>query len=152
MKYIEKRLFDDEDVIFCGDFPGIHKFWAWAALVVLGILVIGIVIFIRMMVHFQTTEFCVTSRRVILKKGLFTADMMEMELDALEGAHIHQSFWGRLFGYGRIEVRGRGNDDIQFPPMTKPGEFVAAIEEARMNAQAAPMETLADEIKPGGTD
>ncbi len=87
MKYIEKRLFDGEEIVYCGDFPGIHKFWAWVALLFLGIIVIGIFIFIGMMVHFRTTEFCVTSRRIIMKKGFFTANMYEIELDAIEGAH-----------------------------------------------------------------
>lgn len=148
MTYIEKRLFDGEEIVYCGDFPGIHKFWAWVALLFLGIIVIGIFIFIGMMVHFRTTEFCVTSRRIVLKKGFFTANMYELELDAIEGAHVRQTFFGRIFGYGTVEVRGRGESDIDFPTMSKPGAFVAAIEEARMNAQAAPVEHLAEEMKP----
>ncbi|MAI90658.1 PH domain-containing protein [Ponticaulis sp.] len=146
MKYISKRLFDGEAIEYCGDFHGLHKFMAWMTLLFLGVFLIGIYLFIKMKVRFATTEFCVTSRRIVLKTGLFTAHMIDLELDAIEGAHIYQSFFGRIFGYGDVIVQGRGEGGIDFPIMAHPGRFVAAIEEARMHAQAAPMEMLSEEL------
>ena len=84
--------------------------------------------------------------RVIIKRGFFNARMDELALDAMEGAHTRQSLFGRLFGYGDVRISGRGEGGLDLPVMARPGQFVAATERARSDAEHAPMDHLADEL------
>ncbi len=147
MSYIEKRLFPEEEICYRGQFHWIHTWAAWFALFALGIFLIGIYLFISILVRINTTEFVVTSRRVVLKKGLFNAKLRELDLDAIEGGSTHQSFFGRIFGYGDVKVFGRGDTTIDFPVMAYPGKFLSEIEKARLSAEEAPMELLSEELE-----
>lgn len=46
MRYIDESLADGETIIQRGQWPGIFWFGAWAALILLGIAIVGIFIFI----------------------------------------------------------------------------------------------------------
>jgi hypothetical protein len=73
MSYIENSLGDGETIIARAHFPWLYSATAWLALIVLGIVGIGIVIFISMMVRKWTTEIGVTSHRFVEKKGAVLA-------------------------------------------------------------------------------
>ncbi|MAP95295.1 MAG: hypothetical protein CMK07_10130 [Ponticaulis sp.] len=146
MSYIEKRLFEGEEICHRGEFHWLHKWGAWFALITLGVFLIGIYIWAKMMIKFATVEFVVTNRRVIFKKGLLSARMSEMELDAIEGGHSYQSFLGRIFGYGDVHFAGRGDGTLDLPVMAHAGEFIAQADKARAAAEAAPFEDLSEEL------
>lgn len=145
MSYISRRLAPGERVVYRGHFHFIQQIWPWVALVVLGIVVIGIVIWLVEVVRMGTTRMAVTNRRVLLKRGFFAIRLDELTLGSVEGAHIHQSIFGRMFGYGRLTLRGRGETQLQFPTMDRPSRFRAAIEEARMAGEVTPVEIVGDE-------
>ncbi|MEP7211037.1 MAG: PH domain-containing protein [Alphaproteobacteria bacterium] len=148
MSYIAKRLAPNEVIEVEGRFHWSQYLYAWAALLVLGVLVIGIVIWIREMVRLNTTEFVVTSRRVILKQGWLAVKSDELTLSSIEGSHIDQSIPGRLFGYGRLTIRGRGDTHLLFPTMAQPARFRAAAEAARMAEEARPVEVVPADAAP----
>jgi uncharacterized membrane protein YdbT with pleckstrin-like domain len=133
MSYISRRLAPGEKIVREGHFHFFQLVWPWIALVLLGIIVIGIIIFVREMFRLGTTRMAVTNRRLILKRGFFVVNLDELTLGSVEGANIHQSIFGRMFGYGRLTVRGRGDTELHFPTMASPGRFRAAIEDARMH-------------------
>jgi uncharacterized membrane protein YdbT with pleckstrin-like domain len=54
------------------------------------------------------TEFAVTSRRVISKRGFIWRKTEEMNMDKVETVDIDQTILGRLLGYGSIRVTGTG--------------------------------------------
>jgi uncharacterized membrane protein YdbT with pleckstrin-like domain len=87
-------------------FPSIYWILAWLTLLLLGPLLIGLFLFARWAAHMLTTEFAVTDHRVILKRGLFNRATQEIAIDSVEGVELEQSLWGRLFGFGRVVVRG----------------------------------------------
>ncbi|MDX1293019.1 MAG: PH domain-containing protein [Hyphomonas sp.] len=132
--YIEKRLYEGEILRYRGKFHWIAYARAWLALIVLGIIIFGIVYFIMEMVRINTTEFVVTDRRVVLKTGLWSADVEEIALDAIEGSSLKQGILGRIFGYGRLSINGRGETHIRFPNMAHPQEFRAQAEKAKQTA------------------
>jgi uncharacterized membrane protein YdbT with pleckstrin-like domain len=149
MSYISRRLAPGEKMVREGHFHFFQQLWPWLALVFLGIIVIGVIIFVREMFRLGTTRMAVTNRRVILKRGFFMVNADELTLGSVEGAHIHQSIFGRMFGYGRLTIRGRGDTELHFPTMANPAQFRAAIEEARMHDEVKTVhvepETPADE-------
>ncbi len=134
MNYLKKRLAAGETILHEGRFHWIHHAVGWFYLLVLGILIIGIVLWIMEMFRLHTTEFVVTNRRVMLKRGYFNVKVDEITLDSIEGARIARSFWGRLFGFGRLTVRGSGDTQLMFPSMADPDAFRIAAEGGRMQA------------------
>lgn len=140
MSYIAKRLGPGEAVAVEGRFHWLQYLAAWAALILLGVFVVGIIIFVREMARMRTTEFVVTNRRVMLKRGWLNVHLDEITLSSIEGAHIDRDLMGRLFGYGKLELHGRGDTHIQFPAMSRPDRFRAAIEGARIREEQRPIE------------
>ena len=132
MSFLDKRLAPGETVVYRGRFHLMQHVYAWTILVLLGIFLIGIAIWIREMVRLSTTEFVVTNRRVVLKDGFLAVHVNELTLSAIEGSEVDQSFFGRLFGYGRLTMRGRGDTHLEFPTIAHPSRFRAAVEGARM--------------------
>lgn len=131
MRYIDESLADGETIIQRGKWPGIFWFGAWVALILLGIIVVGVFIFLTAWIKMKTTDFAVTNRRVILKTGWLNRRTHELAVESVEGVSLDQSIVARLFGYGRVVVTGTGDAVIAFPPMANPVGFRRAIEAAR---------------------
>lgn len=54
------------------------------------------------------TEFAVTNRRVIFKRGFIWRATEEMNMDKVETVDVGQSIPGRVFDYGTIRIMGTG--------------------------------------------
>ncbi len=95
------------------------------------VFLFGILRFAQMMITKATTEIAITTSRLIYKRGLVARYVGEMSIDRIEGVNVLQSVLGRLFGYGRIMVRGMGVGEVILPPLSNPVAFRRAIEKAR---------------------
>ncbi len=135
MGYLANRLAVGEAIVYRGRFHWLQHVYAWAMLVLLGIILVGVVIWIREMVRLNTTEFLATNRRVVLKQGFFNVRTDEITLNSIEGANIDQSIVGRIFDYGRLTIRGSGDTHLVFPTMADPASFRSAAEGARIAAE-----------------
>lgn len=49
-------------------------------------------------------QYIVTNRRVIQSAGVFSKDVVDSSLEKVNDVKLSQSFWGRLFDYGDIEI------------------------------------------------
>lgn len=130
MGYIEETLSDSEYLVARAHFHWTYHFVAWAALIFLGVFLIGIYIFAVMMIRILTTEVGVTNHRVVYKTGLITRTTQELDLDSIESIELEQTLLGRLFGYGKLEVSGTGIEDLHTPLIAEPLEFRKAIDDA----------------------
>ena len=135
MSYIDNSLGDGETVIARAHFHWLYSAAAWLALLVLGVVGIGIIIFISMMVKKWTTEIGVTSHRFVEKKGLFSLRSNEIALPNIEGVKVEQSLLGRIFGYGTVRIEGTGVDAVTTPTIADPVGFVRAIQTAKEHAR-----------------
>src|SRR5271165_5012133 len=79
-----------------------------AAIVVSPVALPAVLLLISEFISRGTTEIAVTSRRLILKRGLVRRETMEMNLDKVESVRVSQSNIGRMLNYGTIDVRGSG--------------------------------------------
>lgn len=70
-----------------------------------------------------TTEYAVTNRRVIYKRGLIWRRTMEMNMDKVSSVDVDQSILGRLLDYGTITVHGTGTDIEPIPGVASPLAF-----------------------------
>lgn len=107
-----------------------------------GIKLFAVLVFIsglfrctQMFVVKNTTEIAITSERIIYKRGLVARYVAEMNIDRIEGVSVLQTVMGRLFGYGRILVRGMGVGEMILPPIANPISFRRAIEYARKEGE-----------------
>lgn len=78
----------------------------------------------------MTTVYGVTSRRVIVRTGLFSRHVSEMRLGKIESIDVAQGIDGRIFRYGDIRACGTGDSVLRFAMVTNPMKFRHKIEEA----------------------
>lgn len=69
------------------------------------------------------TEYTVTNRRVMVKRGVIRRRVSEMSLGQVEGINLGQSVIGRILGYGNLAVRGTGGDSVVFTMVQDPVAF-----------------------------
>ena len=67
-----------------------------------------------------TTEIGVTDIRLVYKRGLVARIVGEINIDRVEGVNVLQGIFGRLFGYGRVMVRGMVLEKLSCPPLNNP--------------------------------
>ena len=81
------------------------------ALIASGVVgVLGLLLLLKAWIHRKATEIVVTDRRVILNRGLLKRHTMEMNMTKIEMVDVKQSLWGRIWGYGTVEIHGTGAD------------------------------------------
>jgi uncharacterized membrane protein YdbT with pleckstrin-like domain len=73
------------------------------------------------------TEFSVTDRRVIYKRGFINRHTAEMNMDKVESVDVDQSVLGRMLGYGTIHVLGTGQGIEHLHRIAHPIELRNAI-------------------------
>jgi uncharacterized membrane protein YdbT with pleckstrin-like domain len=74
------------------------------------------------------TEFAVTNRRVISKRGFIWRETEEMNMDKVETVDIDQTILGRILGYGDIRITGTGGtNNIEVRRMAVPFALRNAI-------------------------
>ena len=141
MSYVDKNLMLDEVVVHRAKMhwfayvPSIFLIVSGLILVSVGSvdgganlvgvfsIVLGLYKFISVLVLIKTTELVVTSKRVIAKTGFIRRNTIELNHSKVESYNINQSVFGRLFGYGTLEVNGTGGGITPVPGIDGPMEF-----------------------------
>jgi uncharacterized membrane protein YdbT with pleckstrin-like domain len=122
MGYIEQSSTGDEKIV--AKF-GIH--WiAYVFPIIFTFLVIGLPALIGLIF----TEYGVTSKRVVLKKGFIARKTEEMKNAKVETVEISQGILGRILGYGDVKVTGQGISNVIFKTVSSPLKAKMKIEEA----------------------
>ncbi|WP_010597789.1 PH domain-containing protein [Rickettsiella massiliensis] len=67
-----------------------------------------------------TSEFGITTQRVIVKYGFIRRRSFENALSRVESVQVDQSVVGRLLNYGSVVVRGIGGSAEVFHPIPQP--------------------------------
>lgn len=100
---------------------------AWGALAaaIVAILIAG-----YQWLWLRAIEQGVTNRRVVRKTGIVSRSTTELRLASIETVDLRQSFWGRIFGYGDVEITGRGETAMVLDRIARPIEVKREIESA----------------------
>jgi len=75
-----------------------------------------------------TSEFGVTSKRVIIKVGLIQRRTLELLIRQVEAISVDQSLTGRIFNFGTITLSGTGGVRETFHNISNPLEFRRSIQ------------------------
>ena len=108
----------------------------------LGMMLVGLWVLwglftaVKMLVIKSTTEIGVTSHRFVEKRGVFSMRTSEIALPNIEGVKVHQTFIGRMFGFGTVTIEGTGVDSTTTPQIADPVAFVRAIQTAKEHIAA----------------
>jgi uncharacterized membrane protein YdbT with pleckstrin-like domain len=101
---------------------GTWSHYAWIPLVV------ALLVLAPAFIKRQSSDFAVTNKRVMMKIGVFSTRSVELLLSKIEAIAVHQTFAGRLFGYGDIEVTGSGGTKEIFSNIQAPLDFRRAVQ------------------------
>lgn len=82
------------------------------------------------MIVYMNDEMVITNHRVILKTGIFSRDVFEMQIQKVETVLVDQSIPGRIFNYGTIACRGTGGTISKHIEIEAPLDFRAAFQTA----------------------
>jgi uncharacterized membrane protein YdbT with pleckstrin-like domain len=91
----------------------------WFVAIVLGTL---------SLLSYMTSEFAVTTKRVIIKVGALRRRTLELQLGKVESVTVNQGILGRIFGYGTIVVTGTGGTKEPFKQIAAPMGFRQAVQ------------------------
>ena len=80
-------------------------------------------------VRYATSRLILTSKRIIIKRGLLSRSTFEILLAQVEGINVKQPLIGRLFGFGTIIVTGTGGAHQIFRGLRDPQEFQDQVQE-----------------------
>ena len=85
--------------------------------------------------HRFTTEFGVTTKRFVYKKGFIARSTDEIRLEAIESVNVKIGIVGRFLGYGTLTITGRGEKEMSY-------SSVAGVLSVKRAIDAAKYDTL----------
>jgi uncharacterized membrane protein YdbT with pleckstrin-like domain len=89
---------------------------------------VGVLVLLAALVKRQSSDFAVTSKRVMMKTGVFNTRSVEILLGKIEAIAVHQTIGGRVFGYGDIIVTGSGGTAESFSGIQGPLAFRRSVQ------------------------
>lgn len=101
MSYVSENLMKDENLIYEGK---TH----WGTFISLkSLLTFGILPLLEM----NTNSFGITNKRIIMKAGILSVNLLENNVSKIDSIKIEKSLLGRVLGYGTIIVVTAGSSD-----------------------------------------
>lgn len=99
------------------------------AAVALFCLLMSIITGISAYINYQTSEYGITNKRVLMKIGFIRRLSLEIYLQKVESVRVYQSVMGRICDYGSIIISGVGGSKDPFHNIPSPLEFRRRIQE-----------------------
>src|SRR5690349_3847597 len=150
MSYIDRHLTAGETVVFRTRLhPVVFAGTVFFAASVIGIVVLivarndlpaesvrllwlaGIVValgsFVTPVLRWRTSEFAVTTSRVLVKVGLVSVHTLELMLPKVEAIGVDQPIAGRILGYGTLRIVGTGGTVEEFARVASPDGLRDAV-------------------------
>lgn len=93
---------------------------------------IGLAFLLFAFIHFlkcRNTEYVLSNKRVIAKKGIITCHTEELKLSKIESCEMKKDLTGALIGCGNIVFRGLGSSFVAFNDVENPIKVKKEIEE-----------------------
>lgn len=98
----------------------------------------------------RNKAYVVTNRRVIQISGLLDKDVVDSSLEKVNDVKMSQSFFGRMFDYGDIEILTASELGVNlFHQIADPVQFKTAMLNAK---EKMGFEEMGMEMRPAGTD
>ncbi len=153
MSYIENTLMDDEEMVHITRLHPIILLMPAAATSLLAgsfaivdsmpyaQIVVAILLFVSLwrlsdrIIFFLSSEFGVTSKRVLGKTGFIRRTSLDIVLGKVEAIRLSQTVLGRVLNYGDIEVTGTGGTEEVLRFIPDPLTFRKVVQEQLANLE-----------------
>ena len=134
MGYVQDTIGNNEKIIYTVKFHWLYTLIAFLNLLFLGVFIIGIINFFKMMINKWTTERVLTDLRYIQKTGWIKRDTEEIRISKIEEVDLKQSILGRILGYGSINISGTGSGKITLELIDDPLIFQKNLNNLKSNS------------------
>ena len=140
MAYIDEKLMEGEQVVYR---TKLHP-----AVIIFPVLIVGFALVVLLPTVFGpyvallpaawlavelashgVSEFGVTNKRVLMKRGYLPKRILDTPLEKVEGIQATQSALGKKIGYGTMIVRGTDGSSSSFSALKHPLEFRDKVQE-----------------------
>jgi uncharacterized membrane protein YdbT with pleckstrin-like domain len=106
-------------------------------LIGLVILIIPIISMLRDIMKWNNHKYVVTNRRLIQIFGVFNKNVTDSSLEKVNDVKMDQSFFGRIFGYGDIEILTASELGVnRFTMIGNPVRFKTAMLNAKVQLES----------------
>ena len=92
------------------------------------VMAVGLVMAVPPWISRVSSEFGVTSKRVIIKVGVIQRRTLELLIRQVEAISVDQSLTGRMLNFGTITLTGTGGVRETFHNISNPLEFRRSIQ------------------------
>jgi hypothetical protein len=100
--------------------------------VIVVLVVGGLIYFGWQVLRWQNEEFVVTSRRVLQMEGVVNKRVVDSSLEKINDAILSESIFGRVFGFGDLEILTASESGISLLRMLpRPDDFKRAMLDAK---------------------
>jgi uncharacterized membrane protein YdbT with pleckstrin-like domain len=129
--YIKGSLLGDESILHEGHI----SLWSMFPLIFFGVIltpmIIGLVLLVVAYIRYKTTELAVTNKRVVVKTGLISRNIIEINIAKVESVEVQQTVLGRIFNFGSLSIAGTGFNHAPIPNISDPMGFRKALTQVR---------------------
>ena len=144
MSYTQKSLIDGEKIISSTSFSYkmlLISFTFYAILsisVAIGLSPVAGGYFFGFLMLFQikgyisfiSSEFSITSKKVLSKSGLISRQTDELPIHKVEGIDVNQGILGRILNIGNVVITGTGTQTVVFEGIDNPVEVKKSLQAA----------------------
>jgi uncharacterized membrane protein YdbT with pleckstrin-like domain len=96
----------------------------WAAILTLGVVALTMLWLIAVWVRWQSITYTLTDQRIKIESGVLGRQEKVIPIDRVQDCTTRQSLFGRMLGYGLVEVDAAGAQGAEvLDHLPKPGEF-----------------------------
>lgn len=92
---------------------------------------IGVIIFGCYYVTYDTTRVGLTTKRLILRKGLIKVKLIEVDLEEIKSESVDHGLLGRFLDYGKLVLDARFVANFDLPSIANPYRLLRAMHEVR---------------------
>lgn len=139
MGYIDGKLRDGEQVVFRTKLHAAVLMFPILALALavalFGVGGIGLLVIVLAagwlaveLANHGISEFAVTNKRVLMKRGYLPRKLVERPLAQVEEVQVTQSALGKKLGYGTVVVRGTDGSRTAFASLNQPVAFLERVQ------------------------
>lgn len=98
----------------------VYSNYTFSDILGIAVLLLAVISGLVAYVTYQTSEFGITTKRILMKVGFISRTSLEILLQRVESIQVYQTVPGRLFDYGSIIVSGTGGSKDPFPNIPEP--------------------------------
>lgn len=101
----------------------------WAELTFLKIilfwLIIPIIVAVVVALHYRVS---ITEKSITIRNGVFSVSKHEYAVAGITEINVYQSFFGRIFNYGTVNIALAGNKQVSLSEIIDPNKVKEFIE------------------------